>query len=428
MATVLIVGSGGREHALARSLVDDADVDHVVCAPGNGGTQLMDDVTNEPLTAPSEIAAFAVREGIDLVVIGPAESLVDGLADELRKRDLPVFGVGRRTAQLEGSKLSAKRFMQTQGIPTPEFRVFTHPKPALTYLDAMWAERPGQPYVIKADELCDGQGSDLVRNRAEARRALQALLTERRCGVGDHVIVEEGVRGQEASLLALTDGATLLTCPLVHVFPRANDDGAGRNTPGMGALAPAPLDDDRTYGRIEDEILLPTIDGLNAERRVRAGALDLGLMVNPKGKPYALDVNVCLGDPQTQALLALLDSDLYPILSGCVEGRLDRVDPQWRDGTAVSVVLCVEGFPEALTHQHEAISGWEDVATRPNVVVDQHGSARRHGRLVTAGGRVLTITGIGPDRETARERAYDAVRSVHFRGMRYRTDIARQTR
>ncbi len=423
MATVLIIGDGGREHALARSLADDADVDRVLCAPGNAGTEALAGVFNVPQAEPSDLIALAAREAVDLVVAGAEQPLMQGAADELRRRGLRVFGFGQRTAQLAASSICAKRFMERNGIPTPSYRVFTHPNPALTYLEAVWAESPQQPFVIQAEEPCYGRGRRPVRTVREAERALQRLLADRECGVGDHVVIEEGVRGEDVSLAALTDGETLVTTPPVHVHRRLADGETGPGTPGMGAHAPATALNEQVYGRVEAEILLPTLDGWHAERATSAGAWDLGLRIDPKGKPYALTYGASLGDPQAQALLALLGSDLYPVLSACADGRLDLAELRWREGTAVSVVACVSGYPDQLTHQGEPITGLAEVERLPNVTVDQHGTDLRRGQLVTRGGRVLTITGLGADGTEARERAYDAIERIRFRGMRYRADI-----
>ncbi|MFB6286614.1 MAG: phosphoribosylamine--glycine ligase [Candidatus Bipolaricaulia bacterium] len=424
MATVLVVGSGGREHALARSLADDADVDRVLCVPGNAGTAALANVYNVPQAEPSEVVALAVREDVDLAVVGPEDALIDGLADELRHRGVRAFGFGRDAAQLRGSKIYAKRFMSKHGVPSPPYRVFNHPKPALSYLEAMWAENPDQPYDVKPDEPCQGQGNHVVRNVREAKRALHRLLSDRACGVGERVVVEEGIGGHDASLTALTDGQTLLTVPPAHVQQRLADSGTGPSTEGMGAYAPAALLDEQVYGRVEAEIVLPTLDGLHTDRAASVGALDLGLRVDPKGKPHALAYHVGFGDPQTQTLLALLASDLYPVLSACEDGRLDRTELRWRDGAAVSVVLTVEGYPHDLAHRNEPIVGLADVEAMPDVFVDHGGTDRRRGQLVTRGGRVLTVTGRGPEMASARERAYEAIGRIRFPGMSYRRDIA----
>ena len=427
MATVLIIGDGGREHALARALADDADVDRVLCAPGNAGTEALANVYNVPQAQPSDVRALAAREAVDLVVVGAEEPLIAGVGDELRRRGLRVFGFGQRTAQLAGSRIAAKRFMERNGMPTPPYRVFADPKPALAHLEAMWAESAHRSFVIHADEPCQGRGRHPVGDVRQAKQVLHRLFTDRQCGVGDHVVIEEGVSGDDVSLAALTDGETLVTLPPVHVDRRLGDRDTGPHTRGMGAYAPATALDERAYGRVEAEILLPTLDGLHAERATSAGALDLGLTVDPKGKPYALTYGASLGDPQAQALLALLDGDLYPVLSACADGRLDQADLQWREGAAVSVVLCVAGYPDELTHQNEQITGLDDAERMPNVVVDPHGTDRRRGQLVTRGGRVVTITGLGPDGASARERAYRAIERIRFRGMRYRADIGERT-
>ena len=424
MATVLIIGDGGPEHALARSLADDADVDRVICAPGNAGTEALENVDNFPHADPNEIVGLAAREDVDLVVIGPEQSLIDGVADELRKRGLRVLGFGHHAAELAGSKVHAKRFMGRYGLPTPGFRVFNHPRSALRHLGAMWAEAPDQTFVIRADEPCRGQGTYSVRTPQQAREVLRSLLTERFCGVGRQVVIEEGIEGQNASLAVLTDGETLLTLPPARVERRSTEDAAGPLTEGLGAYVPASGLADHTYGRVEAEILLPTLEGLHAERLAAAGVLEVDLMITRKGKPYALGYGVGFGDPGTQAILALLASDLYPALSACADGELDRAELHWRDGAAVSVVHCVEGYPDDLTHQNEPIVGLDEVAEMPNVTVDYDGVARRRGQLVTRGERILTMTGTGPDLASARETAYEAIGGVRFRGMRYRRDIA----
>ena len=421
---VLVIGGGGREHALVRALVDDRDVEHVFVAPGNGGTAAMEGVTNVPLEDPRDLVAFATREDVALTVVGPEAPLVRGLADYLRRHDLPVLGFGRAAARLEGSKVFAKRFMQKYAIPTAPFRVFEHRASALRYLRERFAEDPARAFFVKADELCAGKGAFPARSLKEAEEALRKLLDEKVCGVGERVVVEEALRGEETSLLALTDGRSVATLPPAQDYKRAYDGDEGPNTGGMGAYAPTPVVTEAVYQRVEQEIVLPTLLGMEEERLSDRGVLYFGLMIDPKGKPYVLEYNVRFGDPETQPILSLLESDLYPAFRACVEGRLERVELRWRAGAAVCVVLCVEGYPERYTHQNEPIEGIEEAEALGDVIVYHAGTEYRDGRFYTKGGRILGVTAWGPDVAAARERAYRAVEKIRFRGMRYRRDIA----
>lgn len=426
MAKVLVIGGGGREHALAKSLADDRDVEHVFVAPGNGGTAAVENVTNVPLKDPRDLVAFAAREAVDLTVVGPEQPLVEGIVDHFRRHDLPIFGFGKSAAQLEGSKVFAKRFMQKYAIPTAPFWVFERLKPALRFLQEQFQEDPQRGFFVKADELCAGKGAFPAFSGEEAEEALRKLFEEKFCGVGKRVVVEEALSGREASVLALTDGRTIATLPPAQDHKRAYDGDRGPNTGGMGAYAPTPLVDERVYERVEQEILLPTLLGMEEERLTDSGVLYLGLMVDPKGKPYVLEYNVRFGDPEAQPILALLESDLYPVLKACVEGRLEGAPLEWREGAAVCVVLTVEGYPERSTHQNEEIHGLDEAEQMENVLVYHAGTEFRGGKFYTKGGRVLGVTGVGPTIAEARERAYAAVEKIHFNGMRYRRDIALQ--
>ncbi len=423
-AKVLVIGGGGREHALVRTLADDRDVEHVFVAPGNGGTAAMENVTNVALKDPRDLVAFATREAIDLTVVGPEQPLVEGLVDHFRRHDLPIFGFGKAAAQLEGSKVFAKRFMQKYAIPTAPFWVFERIRPALRFFQEQFQEDPRRRFFVKADELCAGKGAFPAFRPEEAEEALRKLFEERFCGVGERVVVEEALRGQEASVLALTDGRTIATLPPAQDHKRAYDDDQGPNTGGMGAYAPAPLVDERVYERVEQEILLPTLLGMEEEGLTDSGVLYLGLMIDPKGKPYVLEYNVRFGDPETQPILALLESDLYPVLKACVEGRLEGAELKWREGAAVCVVVAVEGYPERYTHQNEEIHGLDEAEAMEDVIVYHAGTEYRSGKFYTRGGRVLGVTGLGETIAEARERAYAAVEKISFPGMRYRRDIA----
>ena len=423
-AKVLVIGSGGREHALVKALADDRDVEYVFAAPGNGGTAAMENVSNVLLKDPRDLVAFATRESIDLTVVGPEQPLVEGIVDHFRRHDLPIFGFGKAAAQLEGSKVFAKRFMQKYAIPTAPFWVFERLTPALRFFQEQFQEDPDRKFFIKADELCAGKGAFPAFSLEEAKEALHRLFDEKFCGVGERVVVEEALRGREASVLALTDGRTLATLPPAQDHKRAYDSDEGPNTGGMGAYAPAPLVNEKVYERVEQEILLPTLLGMEEEGLTDAGVLYLGLMIDPKGKPYVLEYNVRFGDPEAQPILALLESDLYPVLRACVEGRLEGVELKWREGAAVCVVLAVEGYPERYTHQNEEIHGLEEAEQMEDVIVYHAGTEFRGGKFYTKGGRILGVTGLGTTIAEARARAYAAVEKISFRGMRYRRDIA----
>ncbi len=424
MAKVLVIGGGGREHAIVRALVDDVDVEHVFCVPGNGGTAALQGATNVPLKDRHDLVAFALREDVDLIVIGPEAPLVEGLVDFLRAHDLRVFGFKKTAAQLEGSKAFAKRFMQKYSIPTAAFRIFEHYRMALAYLEERFKEDPGEGFFIKADELCGGKGAIRAPDLESAQKALVALLKEKRCGVGQRVVIEERIPGEEASIFAFTDGKSVATLPPAQDHKTLYDGDQGPNTGGMGAYAPAPLVSEAVYERIEQEIILPTLLGMEEERLSDSGLLYCGLMIDPKGKPHVLEYNVRFGDPEAQAILPLLKSDLYPILRACTEGGLSKATLKWKEGAAVCVVLSVAGYPERYDHQNEEIFGIEEAEALGDVIVYHAGTEMRDGRFFTKGGRILGVTALGPDVAAARERAYQAVSKIHFKGMHYRRDIA----
>jgi len=426
MPKVLVIGGGGREHAIVRALADDADVDHLYCAPGNGGTAAMKNVTNLPLKDKRDLVAFAEREEIDLTVVGPEVPLVEGWVDFFRAHDLRIFGFKKAAAQLEGSKVYAKRFMQKYSIPTAPFRVFESYRQALAYLEEQFQENPKSAFFIKADELCGGKGAIHAPDLEAGQRALQALFREKRCGVGKSVIIEERLAGQEASVFVVTDGRSVATLPPAQDHKTLYDGDEGPNTGGMGAYAPAPLVSESVYERVEQEVILPTLLGMEEERISDCGVLYLGLMIDAKGKPYVLEYNVRFGDPEAQPILTLLKSDLYPLLWACTQGTLDQAKIEWEEGAAVCVVLSVSGYPEVYDHQNEEIHGIREAEALKDVIVYHAGTEMREGKFFTRGGRILGVTGIGCDVASARMRAYQAVSKISFPGMHYRTDIAKK--
>ncbi|MBI1730753.1 phosphoribosylamine--glycine ligase [Candidatus Acetothermia bacterium] len=424
MAKVLVIGSGGREHAIVRSLTDDADVDHVYVAPGNGGTGAMENVTNLPLKDSTDLVAFADREEIGLTVIGPEQPLVEGLADLFHQHELRVFGFKKSAAQLEGSKSFAKDFMKKYAIPTAQFEVFTSFRKGFAYLQAQFNENPHNKFFIKADELCAGKGVISASTLEEGRLALKALLLDKCCGTGGKVVIEEALPGQEASLFALTDGSTVVTLPPAQDHKRALDNDEGLNTGGMGAYAPAKIVGGKVYERIEQEIILPTLMGMEEERISDCGILFFGLMIDPKGKPYVLEYNVRFGDPEAQAVLTLLKSDLYPLLNACATKTLEGSVAKWHKGAAVTVVMAVSGYPTEYNYQGEEIMGISKAEALDDIVLDHAGTEHHDGKFFTKGGRVLGVTARGTDVAAARKQAYKAVSKIKFDGMHYRKDIA----
>lgn len=424
MARVLVIGSGGREHAIVRSLADDRDVEHVFCAPGNGGTAATPRASNVPLKDKRDLVAFSDREEIDLTVVGPEVPLVEGLVDFFRQHNLRIFGFQKAPAQLEGSKVFAKRFMQKYSIPTALFRVFESYRSALAYLEEQFQMNPHAAFFAKADELCGGKGAIHIPNLAAGQLALHALFKEKRCGLGQRVVIEEKLPGQEASILALTDGKSVATLPAAQDHKTLNDEDQGPNTGGMGAYAPAPIVSDEVYDRVEQEVILPTLFGMEEERLSDCGVLYAGLMIDAKGKPYVLEYNVRFGDPEAQPILTLLKSDLYPTLFACTAGKLGQAEIEWKAGAAVCVVLSVTGYPEVYDHQNEEIHGIAQAEALKDVIVYHAGTELRDGKFFTQGGRILGVTGFGKDVASAQKRAYQGVEKISFSGMHYRKDIA----
>jgi phosphoribosylamine--glycine ligase len=420
MAKVLVVGSGGREHALVRALVDDNGVHEVVCAPGNGGTAATRGARNLEFRDYNELYRIVREEGIELTVVGPEGPLAEGLVDLFR--GVKVFGFDRATAQLEASKVIAKEFMRRHGIPTPDFEVFGDYDKALDYLKPRL--RAGEKFFIKADELCGGKGSLPANDLEEAERALRFLLKERGCGRGERVVIERALEGEEVTIMAIVDprGNYVLTPP-TQDHKRAYDNDQGPNTGGMGAYAPAPLITSGLQERITERIIEPTLRGMEEEGLGGAGVLYFGLMVSA-GEPYILEYNVRFGDPEAQAALPLLRGDLYPVLSAAVEEELDKVKVEWEEKAAVCVVLATEGYPVDYGREREEIEGIAEAEAMEDVIVYHAGTELRDGKFYTHGGRILGVTGIGETIAAARKRAYEAVERIYFGGMRYRRDIA----
>ena len=415
---VLVVGAGGREHALAWRLARDPAVQKLFAAPGNAGIAREAECV---LVAPEDAAgmlAFVERERIDLTVVGPEGPLVAGLADRLAERGHPVFGPSSEAARLEGSKAWAKDLCERYGIPAAGGLSADSMSEALGALDAF-----GPPYVVKADGLAAGKGVVITEDRDEAVQALERALVEGEFGeAGSTVLVEEHLTGREVSAFALADGTTALPLAFAQDFKRVGDDDAGPNTGGMGAYSPVPFVDDATAERIRTDVLERTIRARADEGVPYRGVLYAGLMLTDAG-PRVLEFNCRFGDPETQALMPRLVSEPAALFLACARGELPSRRVDLRPGACVTVVLASGGYPEAYETGFE-IEGLEAAERVEGATVFHSGTAERHGRVVTAGGRVLSVSAAGSSIAEARERAYDASGRVSFEGMRYRADIA----
>jgi phosphoribosylamine---glycine ligase len=418
---VLLVGGGGREHALAWHLVRSSVVDEVVVAPGNAGTEeLGRSLPVEPEDVPG-IVKIVEGERIDLTVVGPEAPLVAGLVDELEARGHRAFGPTRDAARIEGSKAWAKELCRRHGIRAPGSRTFSDLDRAVAYLDEL-----SPPFVVKADGLAAGKGVVVAEDRDRAVRALRERLVDRVFGeAGARVLVEEHLDGHEVSALALTDGKTLLPLMLAQDFKRAHDGDRGPNTGGMGAYSPVHLPGgDDLHGRVAREILEPTVAALAEEGIEYRGVLYAGLMVTEEGLSV-LEFNCRFGDPETQAIVPRVVSDLAEAVVACVDGTLDRYRLEASPEACVTVVLASGGYPGPYESGHE-IHGLEEAARLDDVAVFHAGTARRDGRVVTAGGRVLAVSALGGDLVEARRRAYEASSLLSFHQMQHRTDIAKE--
>jgi phosphoribosylamine--glycine ligase len=418
---VLVVGSGGREHALAWKIARSAAVDEVLAAPGSDAIAAVarchPDVAATDLDA---VVALARTESVGLVVVGPEDPLVAGLADRLREAGIPAFGPSAAAARLEGSKSYAKDFMGRHGIPTAAHASFADLDAALAHVRGR-----GGPCVVKADGLAAGKGVAMCETVDDAERALRETMGERRFGdAGASVVVEDWLRGEEASYYAVSDGERIMTLAAAQDHKRALDGDQGENTGGMGAYSPAPVVTPEVERRIRERIVDPTIRGMAADGHPYVGVLFVGLMVDDRGDPYVIEYNVRFGDPETQPLVVRLESDLVPLLLGAAKGALDEGIPLAWGEAAVCVVLASAGYPRAY-EKGKRIDGLEEAERDGHVVVFHAGTrAREGGGFETSGGRVLGVTARGATVKEARDRAYAAADAIHFDGVQMRRDIA----
>ena len=416
---VLIVGGGGREHALAWKIAQSPKVTALFCAPGNPGTAQV--ATNVNLQADDldGLLQFALDQSIDLTVVGPEQPLVLGLADRFQEKRLKVFGPSAQAAQLEGSKAFSKNLMQKYGIPTAAYAAFDHADAARAYLKGKG------PQVVKADGLAAGKGVFVCADEAEAVDAIRRIMNDKIFGEsGNRIIIEERLEGQEVSLLAFTDGTTVLPMEVAQDHKPAFDGDTGPNTGGMGACSPAPVFTPELKQQVIDRVMLPAVNGMRAEGIPYQGVLYAGLMITADG-PKVLEFNARFGDPETQPIMMRMDSDIVPVLEACANGTLDTCSLEWKPGAAVCVVMASEGYPGSYD-KGRPISGLDQADSLPGVSVFHAGTKQDGDIIVTNGGRVLGVTALGGNVQMAIVKAYQAVGKIKWPGVHYRTDIGQK--
>ena len=414
---LLVIGSGGREHALAWKLAQSPRVQKVFVAPGNGGTATENGVENVALTSTDELISFCKKENIYLTVVGPEAPLAAGVVDAFRDAGLKIFGPTRAAAQLEASKDFAKSFMARHKIPTAQHQTFDNAEAAKAYV-----ARRGAPIVVKADGLAAGKGVVVAATVAEAHAAIDQMMTQKSLGAaGARMVVEDFLEGEEASFIVMSDGAHVLPLATSQDHKRLRDGDQGPNTGGMGAYSPAPVVTPKIHARVMREIIVPTVQAMANDGLPYVGFLYAGLMIDKGGNPKTLEFNCRLGDPETQPIILRLKSDLLELIDAALEGRLHRVEPQWDRRAALGVVVAAAGYPEE-PRKNDAISGLPKPGEDCRVF---HAGTRLDGKtLVTNGGRVLCVTALGDSVKMARARAYEALEGIRFDGMQYRKDIA----
>ncbi|TAM51536.1 MAG: phosphoribosylamine--glycine ligase [Paraburkholderia sp.] len=413
---LLVVGSGGREHALAWKLAQSPRVQVVYVAPGNGGTARDERLHNVDITDLAELADFAEKEQVALTVVGPEAPLAAGIVNLFRQRGLKVFGPTKEAAQLESSKDFAKAFMKRHGIPTAEYETFSDAAAAHAYVD-----RKGAPIVIKADGLAAGKGVVVATTADEAHAAIDMMLADNKLGdAGARVVVEEFLSGEEASFIVMVDGKHVLPLASSQDHKRLLDGDQGPNTGGMGAYSPAPIVTPQLHARVMREIILPTVRGMEKEGIRYTGFLYAGLMIDAEGNPKTLEFNCRMGDPETQPIMARLKGDFSKVIDSAIAGTLDTVELTWDRRTALGVVLAAHNYPDA-PRKGDRING---IPPETDTAVTFHaGTALVDGKLVTAGGRVLCVVGLSDSVRGAQSAAYEAINQISFDGMQYRRDI-----
>jgi len=413
---ILVVGSGGREHALAWKLAQSKRIQTVLVAPGNGGTALDVRMKNVAITDPVALADFAQREQVTLTIVGPEAPLAAGIVDIFRERGMSIFGPTRQAAQLESSKDFAKAFMERHGIPTARYQTFSDAAAAHRYIDEQ-----GAPIVVKADGLAAGKGVVVAMSLEEAHDAIDMMLSDNRFGdAGARVVVEEFLDGEEASFIVMVDGKNILPLATSQDHKRLLDHDQGPNTGGMGAYSPAPIVTPELHARVMREIIQPTVQGMAKDGIPYTGFLYAGLMIDADGNPKTLEFNCRMGDPETQPIMARLKTDLVSVMEHAVAGTLNDIELDWDRRTALGVVMAASGYPDA-PRKNDVITG---ITQETEDSVTFHaGTALDNKTLTTQGGRVLCVVGLGDSVRVAQKHAYEALDQIHFDGMQFRRDI-----
>ena len=413
---LLVIGAGGREHALAWKLAQSPRVQKVFVAPGNAGTALEPGVENVALSGIRDLIGFSKKENIQLTVVGPEAPLAEGVVDAFRDAGLAIFGPTRAAAQLESSKDFAKSFMARHEIPTARYATFTSGEEARAYIDAQ-----GAPIVVKADGLAAGKGVVVAATREEAHAAIDRIMKDKALGeAGSRVVIEEFLEGEEASFIVMSDGSHVLPLATSQDHKRLRDGDEGPNTGGMGAYSPAPIVTPKVHARVMREIILPTVEGMAAEGMPYVGFLYAGLMIDRAGNPKTLEFNCRLGDPEAQPILLRLKSDLLALVERALDGTLERAQAQWDRRSALGVVMAAPGYPDE-PRKGARIEGLPRPSADCHVF---HAGTRLEGKdVVTSGGRVLCVTALGDSVKMARTVAYEAAERIRFEGAQFRRDI-----
>ena len=414
---ILIVGSGGREHALAWKIVKSPMVKKIFCAPGNPGIAEVAECVDIEAGNVEGLYNFALKQKIDLTVVGPEDALTAGIVDRFRDGQLRIFGPSKRASIIEGSKVFAKTLMRKYGIPTADFKTFDDLKQAKKHLSSCEF-----PLVIKADGLAKGKGVFVCKTLEDANKHIDDIMNEKIFGqAGDKIVVEEFLSGEEVSILAVTDGKTIVPLSSAQDHKAVYDGDKGPNTGGMGAYSPVPLITDELQYYIEENILVPIVHAMKKENRPYKGVIYAGLMITSAG-PKVLEFNARFGDPETQVLLMRMKSDLVPLLLSTVNDNLEDVDIEWHDCISICVVMTSKGYPDKY-EKGLPISGLETLKGIDNVHVFHAGTSTKNGKVVTSGGRVLGVTTVGKDLRDAQKNVYEAIQKLSFDGVHYRRDI-----
>ncbi|MFM8391026.1 MAG: phosphoribosylamine--glycine ligase [Methylophilaceae bacterium] len=415
---VMIIGGGGREHALAWKVAQNKSISRVYVAPGNAGTALNPDMVNVPISKVDELVAFAQQEQIELTIVGPEAPLSQGVVDAFRAHGLRIFGPSQAAAQLESSKDFAKAFMVRHHIPTAAYETFTDAKAAHAYVD-----KQGAPIVIKADGLAAGKGVVVAMELAEAHQAIDAMLADNKLGsAGARVVIEEFLQGEEASFIVMVDGQHILPLATSQDHKRLLDQDQGPNTGGMGAYSPAPVVTPTLHAKIMREIIKPTVEGMASDGIPYTGFLYAGVMISPAGEVKTLEFNCRMGDPETQPIMLRLRTDLVALVQHAVDGKLNQIEADWDRRTALGVVMAATNYPDN-PRTGDAISGLPDDYINPDLQVFHAGTTLKDGQVLTSGGRVLCVTALGETVKYAQSKAYEAIQHIEFDGAQFRSDI-----